>query len=517
MEPISEVIKTLCKKYNGNEYASGRLLFHINSLESLIDNEIEKHDNKIARINELVSVQDAFNKSFIEDNKYYYMPYNGIFFQHDEALGKYKIVSEDDIIHKLLTTITHEKKLLQWKYKTKAMILKNIKRRHLLKSIPDTNMIDNVITQIIHMFDSKEDALYFLMCIGDCVMKKNGDNVYFINPQLKKLVSSIDTLCYTITGTGIMSNFITKHHDSYVISNYRLFRTDDYNICSMTTQNMTDLVNDYGIELLVVSCYLSELHISSENYLADNSDKGFVLHSLHFKLYSEYDIINIFIDRCIEKVNDIEANANIKWENMYFIWKQYLSSLSLPNVFYKSKLQTLLFDILDSDKETMTFKNVTSKYLPYVVSFFDFWDNCMTINDSDEDGYEIDELVQMYNQYRISSLQCRKNIDNKTMKNMIKHYFESHCVEIIDDKYVTNVKCKLWNKQDDILDFLRHHKSNDATSSDMSTININGLYKSYVNYFVSKGYVDKKNYLTVSKHFFEQFIEKKLDNHVDIW
>ena len=39
----------------------------------------------------------------------------------------YFIVKEDDILHKLLSTISKERTLLQWKHKTKAIIIKQIK------------------------------------------------------------------------------------------------------------------------------------------------------------------------------------------------------------------------------------------------------------------------------------------------------------------------------------------------------------------------------------------------------
>ena len=51
------------------------------------------------------------------------------------------------------------------------------------------------------------------------------------------------------------------------------------------------------------------------------------------------------------------------------------------------------------------------------------------------------------------------------MIKMICHYFSPQ-VEVIDNKYITNIKCNLWCKHDDIQYFLLQYKANTKISSD---------------------------------------------------
>jgi hypothetical protein len=71
------------------------------------------------------------------------LPNNNLFYEYDGQ--KYLIIKEDDVIHKLLSTISKDRVLLQWKHKTKINIIKQIKDRSLFSSIPETDTIQNVL------------------------------------------------------------------------------------------------------------------------------------------------------------------------------------------------------------------------------------------------------------------------------------------------------------------------------------------------------------------------------------
>ena len=98
------------------------------------------------------------------------------------------------------------------------------------------------------------------------------------------------------------------------------------------------------------------------------------------------------------------------------------------------------------------------------------------------------------------------------MIKMICHYFSPQ-VEVIDNKYITNIKCNLWCKHDDIQHFLVQYKVNIKTSSE-NLISFDDLYQSYKIYFNAKATVDKKTYPIVSKQFFEKFILTELTNYI---
>jgi len=86
-------------------------------------------------------------------------------------------------------------------------------------------------------------------------------------------------------------------------------------------------------------------------------------------------------------------------------------------------------------------------------------------------------------------------------------------VEVIDNKYITNIKCNLWSKQDDINDFLNSYKSN-YNINKPELILIDDLYQDYKSYYKAKEIIDNKSYLIVSKQFFEKFLINQLSKYI---
>jgi hypothetical protein len=112
------------------------------------------------------------------------------------------------------------------------------------------------------------------------------------------------------------------------------------------------------------------------------------------------------------------------------------------------------------------------------------------------------------------------------MLNMIVHYFYQS-VDIIENKYITNIKCSLWNKEDDIFEYITYFKnstieSNEkqsnnkktVTTSDSNLISFDDLYQKYRTYFRSKSIVEKKQIFIVSKQYFEKYLLINLSNFI---
>ena len=512
---IVHMINELKIKYNDNPYMIQRLETHLLDLPDILDREHKKYDERVSRFNELTFEQDNFYKVFLSKHQYYYMPYNSIYYEYD---GKtYRIVKDDDIHYRLLSTITDEGKLIQWKHKTKQNIIKQIKERSLFKSTPETYTIQNVLGFLQTIFHTKTEAKYFLTVIGDCILKKNNDNLlYFVSSNLKKCIIQIDSIVYITTGNSIMCNFITKYHDSHKLHLYRLIKINE-STNSLSSDIIKNVLNTIGIDLLCVAGHYSERYGNSDNYftkIQNTKDecniKNKVLYFVENPLQS---IINNFIEQCIEVVSlKGLQDCEISWKNMHYIWKLYLSHTNIPNMIYSQQLQNILINKLNYklDSENIIFTNITSKYLPSVSSFLSFWEKHITItNDLNmDDEYEIDELTTLYKLYDKKGSQ----MSDINMIKMICHYFSPQ-VEVIDNKYITNIKCNLWCKHDDIQHFLVQYKVNIKTSSE-NLISFDDLYQSYKIYFNAKATVDKKTYPIVSKQFFEKFILTELTNYI---
>ena len=524
-------IPDIFEKYKDNPYILQRLQMHLTNLPSILETENKRYLERVSRINELTLEQDNFYKVFLSKHQYFYMPYNNLFYEYD---GKtYKIVKEDDIHHHLLSTITDEGKLIAWKHKTKLNILKQIKDRSLFHSVPETYTIQNVLGFLNTIFETKTETKYFLTVIGDCILKKNVGpecKLFFINSNIKKLISFIDSIAYITTGNSIMSNFISKYHETHNLLGYRLIKTND-NFNSISTDLIKDVLNKIGIDLLSVAAHYSERYMSSDQFLINLPKEDPIKeYTMFFSLNTTNKIIDQFVSQCIELVsintlnNSNSTNIyNLSWKNMHYIWKLYLSSINVPNMIYSNNLKALLKTQLTFTENTSSstgihdiiFTNVTSKFLPNVSSFLSFWDKHITITTDDiisaklcDEEYEIDEISSLYKLTNKSSI----NISDKEIIKMIWHYFYPS-VEVIDNKYITNIHCNLWSKHDDIGEMLDFYKQQ-TQHPDVSLISFDELYQNYKSYIQAKNAVENVFHPIVSKQFFEKFISQKLSEYI---
>jgi len=539
MEPSAEAIEQLNELITSyqalepalKQWKLNRLYTHLKNLPTVLDAEQKKYDERVTRINELTMEHDNFHKVFLSKHQYYYMPYNNLYYEYD---GKtYQIIKDDEIHHRLLSTITDEGKLISWKHKTKQNMIRSIKERSLLKSVPETYTIQNVLGFLNTIFETKSEAKYFLTVIGDCILKKSGSLLFFVNPCTKKLVSFIDSIAYVTTGNSIINNFISKYHETHNTSSYRLIKTNN----TISSEIIKDVLNKIGIDFLCVAAHYSDRYGSSDDYLNTTSDveSGY---TLYFTKNTIDQIIDEFLNKCIESTNIpvseptnilMEPEYKLTWKNMHYIWKNYLSSINVPNMIYSSNLKTSIKTRLQFTEEgnDICFVNVTSKFLPAISNFLSFWDKHITItntNNSDinafDDEYEIDEIVTIYKQYihitnANTNINIPNNISDEDVIKIISHYFSPY-VEVIERKYVTNIRCNLWLKTDDIIQLLDNYKEKSILNSESvnDLISFDDLYKSYRTFCQAKVIVEKTVCLIVSKQFFEKFVSHHLHNFI---
>ena len=321
-----------------------------------------------------------------------------------------------------------------------------------------------------------------------------------------------------------MNNFISKYHDTHNLSSYRLIKTSS-NEAGLSSDLIKDMLNKIGIDLLCVAAHYSDRYINSDNFLQNKSDETNKQYSQFFVNNTIDKIATDFIKQCLDLSTNATSNS-LTWKNMHYIWKQYLSSINIPNMLYTNGLKELLKGKLlcSANSETSTnndpiFLNVTSKYLPSVSSFLTFWEKHITILDNNasfDDEYEVDEILTLYKSSEFKNVA----ISDKDIIKMINHYYSPQ-VEVIDNKYITNIRCNLWIKHEHI----RVHLETFKATQKMSTTSINNnsnkelisfdeLYKSYKSYCIAKHIVDKQVSPIVSKQFFEKFLLHELQQYI---
>jgi hypothetical protein len=491
-----EQLEKLNDQYKNNPYMLKRLHFHLTQiLPKTLQNELQTWEKRKERNNYLLEEQKIFIQIFLSKNDYYYLPQTSTFYEYDKTNNTYtyKMIKEDDVIYQLLSSISKDEKLMQWKYKTKFLLLKQIKERNLFQSIPETATIQRVISALVpSLFTDKKSAKYFLTILGDAILKKSTDLIFLVKPKTKPLLQELDSLLLkTINLANVTSNIMTKYHESYSYQNCRLLKIN-------TASTDLNIIRSLGLDLICIATYYSHnRYSSSDNYL--NTLGDLKTYSLFLKNNTSKTIIDSFFQFAEieavtnpDQINLHKSKVCINWKNMHYIWKLYISKNSLPFMFYSNTLKNLLKERIQYDELADTFYGVTSKYLPYVSEVLHFWEETISIVESPDQSFDIDELCELFKK------KYKTNLTENDLVKIVAHFFPS--VEIKEVKYILNISCSLWDKSVDIIAALDQLKESYKTDIS-SLILIDDAYKYYLK-FCRKN----KSPMIANKRYFEQWI-----------
>ena len=509
---MSNIIEKLEDQYKDNSYMLKRLHFHLTKiLPKTLNNELQTWKKRKERNKYLLEEQQIFIQVFLSKNDYYYLPQTSTFYEYDKTNNTYtyKVIREDDVIYQLLSSIPKDSKIVQWKYKTKFLLLKQIKERNLFQSIPETVTIQKVINSLVpSLFFDKKRAKYFLTILGDSILKKSSDNIFLVKPKTKPLLQELDSLIFKIIGqSNITSNIMTKYHESYTYQNCRLLK-----INTTADPNIFRLL---GLDLICIATYYSHnRYTNSDNYLNIIEDQELKTYSLFLKNNTSKTIIDSFFifaeieavnDHSIDQVNMYKSKFCINWKNMHYIWKLYISKKSLPFMFYSNTLKNLLKERIQYDELTDTFYGVTSKYLPYVSEVLKFWEETINLINLPDQSFDIDELCELFKKW--INQKNKAILSENDLIKIIIHFFPN--IEIVESKYILNINCSLWDKSFDIIASLEQLKESKHLESKHlvcnSLILIDDAYKYYLKYCRKN-----KSPMVSNKRYFEQWIHHNM-------
>jgi hypothetical protein len=160
-------------------------------------------------------------------------------------------------------------------------------------------------------------------------------------------------------------------------------------------------------------------------------------------------------------------------------------------MYFKSKFEF--------DEVTDSFIGITSKYLPIYKEFIQFWNT--TITDEVENELEIDEISFLFKIWSKS----KNGLTEENIIKILKYFFN---IEIIEDKYVLNITCNIWNKLNDIKNSIIYIKQQ-LKETETHIISFDDLYNYYLKYCGN-------NLLKciVSKRYFEKYLYKTFESHI---
>jgi len=508
-QECSETVKYLLEKYKDNEYMIQRIYNHIVTyLPNTLENELKNHEKRVNRNNYLTNEQQVFIQVFLSKNKYFYLHTNNFFYEYDG--NKYLIVKEDDVIHKLLSSISKDRVLLQWKHKTKMNVIRLIKERSLFSSVPETDTIQNVLNVLYPtIFDSKNSAKYFLTIIGDNILKKNTNLIYLVSVKMKQLLNELDSVALVSIGNNnTANNFMTKYHENHTYENCRLIKINE----SFSNEAWREMLKKIGLDLLCVAAHYSSRYENSDKFIDNRSDEELKLYSYYLKNTNPNNIVDEF---CCKYIVGAASECKMEWKSLHFVWKQFLSNCNLPNVIYSNSLKMRFKEKYSYDVESDSFIGITSRYLPVESNFIKFWENTITTHNLDselifDNELEVDELNSLFKSWskqNSDKLMSSGNITEESMLKILKHFFPA--VEIVEDKFVLNVTCSMWNKSNDISDSFDYIKEQIKLDHKLALISFDDAYNFYNKYASANSLK-----FVVSKRFFEKYLYYKLADHI---
>jgi len=222
---------------------------------------------------------------------------------------------------------------------------------------------------------------------------------------------------------------------------------------------------------------------------------------------TQTEIVTQFCTKYIDEAQ----NVKIGWKDLHFVWKQFLSSLSLPNMIYSNTLKTIFKEKYNYDDGSDSFVGITSRHLPLHSDFIKFWTTTINTDTSTENilELEVDELCCLFKSWAkqsIEPLMTNGNISEDNVIKILKHFFQK--VEIVEDKYVLNVTCILWDKNKDIVESFEYIKEQIKAGS-LTLISFDDAYNYYSKYCNTKSHK-----FVVNKRYFEKYICFNLSNHI---
>ena len=464
---VLQIIENIYSKYANNPYMLSKTHSYVcNQLPHILDNLHHAHDMRVIRMEELTNDQDAFIQSFLNNNQYFYITSTEKFFYYDGV--HYFSINEDDILYHVLSSITRDGNLMSWKQRTKINIMKRIKDNSLLKTIPESETIQYVIDTLCpSIFSTRNEAKYFLTILGDNILRKNTNLIHYVNSKSKNFIRELNNASQMLVGIGLSATFKHKYHD-HLYADCRLLKMND---CVKIENIWSPIVKQSTIDIICVACHYSTRYNSSDDFILNASnDKQLINSTFYLKDIQHVDIVNMFMNEYLDMNIDrtgvagaatrpsviiLDGQINtlrtpqITWKNMQYLWKHFLDSKHLPSVMYQHTFKTILMDKMKKyyNEGLDSFIGICSKYLPDIQKFLQFWGETIIIDETEMD-FEIEEIVVLFRKWSELNGEVVTNLNDKQILDLIVYFFPN--IEIERDKYISRIRCTLWDKQMDI-------------------------------------------------------------------
>lgn len=450
-------IKDLFSHYKDDEFVEKKIYeFVVELLPVKVDSLIIEKFKREVRKEHLDDLSSKFIHSFLSNNQhqYFYIPNTDKYVAYDGTT--YTHINADSILFKVLKAIKQapNKELLQWKYKIKTHIIKQIKERNMLKNIPESATIQAVISILTSTIcKDKTHAKYFLSVIGDNVLNKHqsGEIKYFIDEKFKVFMNVISDM--TLSSFKYAFNPVDNFKYRFKMSHHKM---NDARVLHLQNpgclSTWKSLLKEHFLDLINVAAHYSVRNCSSDDYAM--SDSSLSEHVFYLRENQTDEIVNKFIETNLVFVEPV-VNETLDVKQVYYLWKAYLREKQLPIILNSGELMSHMPANL----------GIKSKKESYMPKFVNFW-NSIVIQDDGEKYMETGELFEMFLRWLRENGDAYEkfattSLNEDSIMDLIKDYAN---VEILDNKYIDGYKCLMWDKRADVERFLDgKHVDNEET------------------------------------------------------
>ena len=394
-------------------------------------------EKRAARHGELHEMQEAFIREFSSRHRFYWCSSTDLYFSLEKT-GEVALVTEDDIVYLILRTISKEHPALMcWKQKTKHAIMKKVRNASpfsLLQETPEGDvglLVERLYVRgrYADLFPTRKEFVYFLVIVGDILLKKGSGTPdvhhhhhhhlwFFISSQSKPFLQRLSEYSEYYVGVNLLPHFKHSYHGGSVASldkcrivPFLLVEgagEDEEEGAAAGVRGRGGGPQPFLTELFLAS-HLSAKHQNSDAFLEqdeeeDEEERGSERGSLrarclYLKNESPASMVATFSEKYLVRGGGGGGGAKGKkmgWKHMYYLWKHFLRScLQLPSTTVMSKQKfkenviEVMRDCYNADEDH--FEHVHSPFLPIVEQFMSFWDKHIVVAAVEEGGDEGDE------------------------------------------------------------------------------------------------------------------------------
>jgi hypothetical protein len=491
MKNMQDQLGRLQKRYAGNAAVLAKMSTYIS--EQLPD-FLEAYAGRLQRKETLEAESESYIHGFLNDPKrqYFYIPNSEVFVQYDGE--HYAVANESDILHIILSEISSNKSLVPWKHKVTKIVMARVKEQSILQALPESATIQAVINRFSQvLFRRREQAKYFLTVMGDSLLRRHPKLVHLVSPTSKALIRALRDTAYTYfkNGCRLDNTFKFKYHGH----EYKMCRILNFDKAAAVEDCWWNFIRSHVLDVIVVAAHYSRRFGGGDRYLTDhNHDEGVRQEVLYLKARDEAEVVLDFVTKSIVRTPD--ALGGLAWEDMYFLWKVYLSERNLPSLLFIKDLRSALGKCLSYDSDAERYIGVTSPHMVEISRIKRFWD--ATVFASDDDEFEVSELHTLFIAW-VSGSQEQTTVDAARLLDVITYFYKP---EVIGSKTVRGIGSSVWDKRGGMQSALDHIRLKYAHEDRSTSVSFHCLYKVYCKIALDA------SANTVSKHYFEKYIDQ---------